>query len=365
MSVVRARGVASLRPVGAVLIAFFLRAAACRDYDPQYPGGGAGEKSAGDGGARDHGGAGARGGAQDMVGGTANEPPNPQPDGGDGGFASAGGAEAGGASAGGEDASAGAGGEGDTPTVGLEPGAFDNLALWLEASDSSCSLGADNRVSWCRDLSGKGNHAFQSDPLLKPKYGAALVNGRPALTFDGEPSVMIVADHASLQFGSDEFMYLVVARWRNEAEPSAAYGGYGSLLAKVEAASPYRGVALLANYPAVFPDLPALRRFAVQLEASGGLVLSYSNYLNDDAFRVYAARRVGERLEMRINGEVQAATQIAIELDVSAKGQALWIGGPKGQQLRGDIAEIIALKGAIGEVGLDRLESHLLRKFGL
>lgn len=66
------------------------------------------------------------------------------------------------------------------------PGSLrQNLAVWLDAADSAC-LERDpaGRVVTWRDKSGNDRHATQAKADLRPSYGTAGLNGKPALVFN-------------------------------------------------------------------------------------------------------------------------------------------------------------------------------------
>jgi hypothetical protein len=62
---------------------------------------------------------------------------------------------------------------------------FTDLALWLDASDSSTITHNSNAISQWSDKSGSGNHATQSTATNKPTLTASAQNGKPVITFDG------------------------------------------------------------------------------------------------------------------------------------------------------------------------------------
>lgn len=266
--------------------------------------------------------------------------------------------------------SSASGGEGGAPVGLVEPDDFDGLVLWLKAS--SCSFDSNLRVSSCPDESGLDNDAVAPAEERRPKLLATALNGHDCLEFDGgDPaptnvvaSRLSVADAASIRFGTDEVSVVLAARWRNPHHVTSTYGGYGGLLHKAEPISPFRGLAVFANYPASYAQ-QSVRRLAVQLELSTSLAFSYSVNLNDDEFRVYSARRAGERLEVRINGRSEGAAQVSPETDLSALGEPILIGGQDNAPLRGDIAEIVLIRGATTESMLAGLERGLMLKYGL
>jgi hypothetical protein len=254
----------------------------------------------------------------------------------------------------------------------LEPSAMEGLALWLTAGKEWCSEVDNHEVTSWVDRSGNHNDAKERPGVARPKFLEITLTGHPTLRFDAAPSNLAVPDHKSLRFGEGDFAYVVVARLRNDPQPAygddgqVIYAGAGSILSKLEAPAPHRGIAMFANYPTPDHGAQAYRRLAVQLALGGVLTLSYTDQVNDDVFRVYTARRkAGSDIEIRINGEHEGRSMISGALDVSAEGFELLIGGWGIQPFVGDISEIVALRGSVDDRQLAGLERGLFEKYRL
>jgi hypothetical protein len=247
------------------------------------------------------------------------------------------------------------------------PSDLPGLALWLEATSALCTRDATEEVSRCADQSRNGNDAVQPESLRQPTFVPESSHDHATLRFDNDPSTLLVADHESLHFGGSDFSYLVVARWRNSPQAVSGYSGYGILLAKQYQWHPYFGVALYANFPSPGRpgDLPAMRRFAAQLEVVEAVALSYSNQLNDDIFRLYAARRVGSDLQLYVNGTLEGRSVITGQVNVDALNEPLVLGGNWSQPLRGDISEVVVIGGALSDGEFKALQRGLIAKYEL
>ena len=262
------------------------------------------------------------------------------------------------------------------------PQTFDSLSLWLEASPASCSVGNDERVSHCTDLSPHGNDASQPDPSEQPQLIASVINGHDVLRFEPtpEPGVqddahdLVVADAPSLRLGVEDFICAIVGRWKNSDTPRYeahgdsiffSYSGFGGLITKVEDVVPYAGLVIFANYPSAIQTAHAWTRFTVQLDLSGYVAFSYSDRLNDSQFRLYLVRRAGSDLSIRINGRQEGGMRLRPELNLDAFGSSMFIGGRRGQPVDGDIAELAIFKGATADEDVSGLERHYLRKYDL
>ena len=72
------------------------------------------------------------------------------------------------------------------------PAVLAGVALWLDAADQSTLTTAAGAVSEWRDRSGGNRHVTQAAAGNRPVIGAAALNGRPAVTFDGADDFMVV-----------------------------------------------------------------------------------------------------------------------------------------------------------------------------
>lgn len=289
-------------------------------------------------------------------------------DGGNAGRRSAGGVSggAGAVNSGGEADVAGDGSDQSSPAR-LSPSQIDGLTLWLEASEELCRRDANDQVESCSDQSSHANDAVQLDSQRRPTFVAKGSNGRPTLRFDDDPSALIVADNASLRFGTGDFAYLAVASWHNEEFEIDGYAGYGLVVAKQYKVSPYDGVVLYANFPSDGGpgSLPSMRRFAAQIEVVENVAISATNHVNDDTFRLYSARRVGGELQIYINGSLEGRTVIDGDGNVDAVGEDLVIGGYPGSPLRGEISEVVVIGGPLSDDDFAALQRGLLEKYAL
>jgi len=262
-------------------------------------------------------------------------------------------------------------GKGGDSTRERTPDTYDGLTLWIEATEDFCTLDDQQRVSSCVDRAGGNKTAVQPNPSWRPELTDSKLGQHPALilsrTLAGAPDAatfLVVDDHPSLQFGREDFAYVVVASWHNSNLPEHSYGGYGRIVSKQATMPPYSGVALLANYPGINVGGPTTSRFAAQLDTSGDVALSSRKDLNDDAMRVYAACRTGGVVSVRVNGDVLGEIYMS-PTDVSEPGAAVLIGGSTGEGLDGQIAEVVLLRGSESVEGLPALEHYLMNKYDI
>jgi hypothetical protein len=210
------------------------------------------------------------------------------------------------------------------------------------------------------DRSGRNNNAGQAATGLQPSLVTGVVNGLPVIRFAN--ASLQVTDSTTLQWGTDDFAILVVAGYKNSTTTDL---GYGMFVAKQETAYPYAGPALWGNYTTAAPFDTVI---GLQADSGGTQYAISTAAQNDGVIRIYTGRRVGNSLEVRVNGAVQGTTN-ATSVNVSASGRPLLIGGRgtvmESQALDGDIAEIVAVRGALGNDDLTKLEAYLKAKYGL
>ncbi len=93
----------------------------------------------------------------------------------------------------------------------------------------------------------------------------------------------------------------------------------------------------------------------------------------DSTVHLVGARRTGSTLEIRVDGKVSGSmTNASVAADVSAVGWSGNIGqngygtpGAENQQLHGDLAEEVAVRGSLTPEELSDLEGYLKSRYGL
>lgn len=265
------------------------------------------------------------------------------------------------------------GGPDDTPSPVL-PSSLEGLSLWLESSEKQLEASQSRIWAW-HDSSANDNDATMPDTDMRPLLVPGALNGWPIVKFDRTPSSLTIPDRTTLQFGAEPFTVALVAEFRNSEVPqfthdgnvtNFSYIGYGTFLTKVAAPAPYAGIAIFANYPSAYNEAPTQRRLAAQLEFGTAVLVSASTNLNDGRFRLLVIQRTAPgRLEQRIDGTPQGYLEIPPEIDVSAPGSPLRLGGERTVPLRGSIAELVMLRGPLSTSELLGLERYLMEKFDL
>ncbi|MDB4937257.1 MAG: hypothetical protein JWP87_4229 [Labilithrix sp.] len=251
-----------------------------------------------------------------------------------------------------------------TPDAEAGPPAFTPAALgarvvlWLEG-DSFKEL--DGGVMW-PDKSATGNDAFQDAsarmPFLIDAGSEGGINGHSVVHFAGHEYLRI-GDSPTLQWAANDFAFYVVMRHENG--PSAL-PPFAIVYAKwTDNGPPAPGFFMWASYPGSTGYVTRLDENQVT-GSDGGL--------NDGTMRLVGARRAGNSLELRVSGNqvsLLADAGIADPAGFNAAGIPAFIGGREAQlqQLRGDIAEIVAVKGVLTDLEQTTLEVYLKKKYGL
>lgn len=250
----------------------------------------------------------------------------------------------------------------DAPVVdaGFTPATLGSrVVLWLEGDSY---LVVDGGATW-PDKSSAHNDALQDAAARAPSFiDAGLdgsVNGKGVVRFAGNQFLSIL-DNASLQWAESDFGFYVVMRHVNDG--STKLPDYAIVYGKWTDINPlYPGFFLWANYPGT-------TRYVARLDTNQ-LVRSDAG-MNDGTVRLVGARRVGTELSLRVGGtEVEKISDASVPdaLAFNAPGLPAVIGGRPAatQQLHGDIAEIIAVKGTLSDAEQTQLEAYLKSKYGL
>jgi hypothetical protein len=117
-------------------------------------------------------------------------------------------------------------------SASFDPLVIANLALWLDASDSTTLFQASNGttpatadadpVGYWGDKSGLGRHVTQSTAGFRPLLKTAIQNGRNVLRFDGTDDYLSKAFTTSAQ---PQTMFLVVSQTDGAATARAVIDG--------------------------------------------------------------------------------------------------------------------------------------------
>jgi hypothetical protein len=235
------------------------------------------------------------------------------------------------------------------------------LVFWFDPTSLVQVAGSVARWS---DLSGNGNDAIQTSTAYQPIYAASGINGLPSATLSGSITFLDIADNASIEWGTSDFAVFAVVRATAQTQTDA-------MIYQKTGAYPYDGASLYLN-----ADKPVATTLTAAQVPGAVYVVSASPPVTfvDGTTHVLGARRAGSTLEMRVDGAVsRSISSVAVaSTDVSAPGFDAIIGqngygtpGPEFQQVHGDIAEIVGVRGVVAEADVEALEQYLKARYGV
>lgn len=194
-----------------------------------------------------------------------------------------------------------------------------DLALWLDAEDTSSITLNGSTVSQWDDKSGNNRHAVQGSAALQPIYTTNGLNGKPVLSFDGSDDQLNIT--SSFALGETAAM---VAQRSNTDQPV------------IEAPT----VSNRGFWGSAYPGFTTHSNYAVD----GGPLLSAAS-----------------------NSAVTTASLVSQTdlLQPSAFAYKIGKGTPSYQSLNGFIAEVVVTDTLLSTADRQKLEGYLAWKWGL
>jgi hypothetical protein len=239
-------------------------------------------------------------------------------------------------------------------SVLFTPNRLANLALWLDATDSSTITESSGAVSQWNDKSGNSNNAVQATLGSRPALTTNALNGKSVLTFDGTDDFMTVAHAAALNAQISPSTVAIVYK------KSAGF----RLLQKKD------GLGISAD--AWFVDDAGV--FSV----AGGFTTSYAT--NQNVWQIDVGTWDGSTIKHWRNGSklvatnVTSGTLVSGEIDPAAtpssNSDSLYIArrnNPSGTSgiMTGQIAGILICSAALTDANRQQLEGYYAHQFGL
>jgi hypothetical protein len=255
----------------------------------------------------------------------------------------------------------GTSGEGGAGGIKDVPG----LILWLFGANGLQQTGG--RVTAWMDQSGKNNNALPPASMVdgasvetRPDYIAQSINSRPGVRFRLDQYYeLVIADSQSMRWGTSDFLLEIVARFSND--PIDMQGNALGCLFFKGVLTNNHGPGVLANYFQGGFKFGASATVDSMHTAIG--VMPY----NDGNGRIYAIRRIGGNLELRVNGGVVGMSANATT-DVSESGLPAHLGSLEGgsvNRLDGEIDEVIGVVGSGAASHVGTIEVYLRAKYNL
>ncbi len=295
--------------------------------------------------------------------------------GGDGGAGSDGATTGDGGGGGGGDDGGGSGGDsgggggdsGKDAGPSYTPLALPGVVLWLE---SSMGVTMSPSFLWA-DQSPLHNDATVAPGDGAPDRNTASPpsNGHPGFGFH-ETEALVIADNASLQWGTGDFLVEVVAS-NNFNDPTPDGGTtfkyqdgnytrrrYGETYSKL--------VGAFGPGPVLVYNDWSNRTWATVGAVDGANTLLRAPYDQNTKIHLLGLRRKAGVIELRVDGAVKDTQSDAGALDLSNVGTPVSIGGRANlTELVGGMWEVVAVKGATSDADLAAFENYAMSKYGL
>jgi hypothetical protein len=216
------------------------------------------------------------------------------------------------------------------------------------------------------DQSGNHNDAMSAGT---PVIHQNAIGGHPAAHFNGATDYFFILDSASLRFSTHDFVVGVVAA---HTTPTTGIG-YGLFYAKQNPdVQPFYGASLQANSYDPNPALINAKIWAQVALLNGAVIeTSETDYNHGQPLYLILHRASAgpgtATLSLRVNGaDAASATGTGYAIDVSATGFPASIGGtPANQDVLGDVAEVVAIEGAVSDSDIGGLEGYFKTKYQL
>lgn len=113
-------------------------------------------------------------------------------------------------------------GLGTFDAVGFTPADIPDLALWLDASDTSTIIQTGGSVSQWNDKSVIAGNVTQATGVNQPTTGTQTINGKNAISFDGAGDRLMLAP-ASFNILNGDFVIFEVARQKTIGQTGVFY----------------------------------------------------------------------------------------------------------------------------------------------
>ena len=231
----------------------------------------------------------------------------------------------------------GAGGEGS-----WTPANLSGLALWLrsDAGKIEDPQHPGTILKW-NDQSPHASQAVATNLQDGWRFDIdpSALNGQDAIRCPGNGIYMAVPDAAPLQWGTGPFLIAMVVR--NDANQTSESRYWSKDIGGT-------GVAFTQNVPGSLRLMAATESVIVAVPFAA-------------AFHIAIMR--GPDLKLQVDESTATGPTVTANLDNTGAPVLLCMGGTNTQTM--EIAEVVAVKGAVTDMDVEKLETYLSMKFGL
>ena len=248
-----------------------------------------------------------------------------------------------------------------------QPNSISGLAMWLKA-DSITGLNDDDAVSNWPDSSGNNRYAAQSTSSYQPIYKTNVLNGQPAIRFDGADDALPIMDSNPQSMTS--ISMFIVHQIDSGATGTSYYplilGGDGNTTGQYlgfETQNSYSGSS--ADIVDVFAGYGNDARATLKNEAAFGSWKMWSTVSQNTVFntKMYVN---GAPATMSTTGTDQ---NLAVKISTTAGDNWGNIGGTRYSiyptAYKGDIAEVLIYNRALSDTERRTVEQYLANKYNL
>ena len=220
------------------------------------------------------------------------------------------------------------------------------VTLWLDAGDPSTITIATGISQW-RDKSGNSHHVEQNTAAHQPAYGAATLNGKPGVEFDGVNDSLASVVPSSALFFNNSYSAFTVGRANSAATDSVEgyansgfWGDRGGFLSNY-----FRSQGLIGAYNWDGNSDVTTQAYTFGANLISGVELSSGN------------------IRLRVNGGTESSTTSGLASLFSAP---ITIGEVyRTYRLHGVVSEVIFIRPHLSTSDREKVEGYLAHKWGL
>lgn len=236
--------------------------------------------------------------------------------------------------------------------VNWTPAELPNLALWLDAADSSTITLNGSTVSQWSDKSGNARHAVQATAANQPTYVTKGLNGRSIVSFDGSNDALSTNAYTS----SNQVGWYAVMRLN-------AVGHYPMLLSKYQLSPSINGIEFRGVETTGFPSITgAANNAGAGVLSPPSVPVSNSTSLVNRFSILFGLNNVGTSTLHQDGVLIDTKT-----LSFTNASLPLVIGSRQGATnfMNGLVCEVVETSGVTGALTRERIEGYLAWKWAL
>lgn len=226
---------------------------------------------------------------------------------------------------------------------------MDGLGLWLDAGAGIAAADGEAVLNW-EDQSPNANHALALDPAAAPTFAADVINGHPAVHFDGTDDYLDVFATESISTAGD-FESFYVARFED-------FDGYRAVWAKTD-----------VNWPAP-TDYYLSPNTGIPVLSQGDGETGINSIPGERApragqFVVMGFGQSGTTATHYINAQPNGSGEVAVVPFDEFWNMKIGTRDDLFTKMKGEIAEILIYNRALTGEEREQLVTYLRTKYGL